>query len=145
MGGLRAPDGGQQGAMRQDLAGIAREVDEEIEFLGREVDWLAVNGDDVGGCVDHEVAGFNGGGGAWADPFSYAHLDGSQANGIRGFPGTCVINCTTNNEIYSFHPGGANLLFADGSVHFIKESINPFTMVGLVTRAMGEILSSDSY
>ena len=68
-----------------------------------------------------------------------------MANGIRGFPGTCVINCTTNNEIYSFHPGGANLLFADGSVHFIKESINPFTMVGLVTRAMGEILSSDSY
>jgi prepilin-type processing-associated H-X9-DG protein len=56
-----------------------------------------------------------------------------------------VINCTTNNEIFSFHPGGANLLFADGSVHFIKETINPFTMVGLVTRAMGEILSSDSY
>jgi prepilin-type N-terminal cleavage/methylation domain-containing protein/prepilin-type processing-associated H-X9-DG protein len=97
------------------------------------------------GPVDGVINPVNGGGGAWADPFSYAHLNGSMANGIRGFPGTCVINCTTNNEIYSFHPGGANLLFADGSVHFIKESINPFTMVGLVTRAMGEILSSDSY
>ena len=97
------------------------------------------------GPVDGVINPVNGGGGAWADPFSYAHLNGSMANGIRGFPGTCVINCTTNNEIYSFHAGGANLLFADGSVHFIKETINPFTMVGLVTRAMGEILSSDSY
>jgi prepilin-type N-terminal cleavage/methylation domain-containing protein/prepilin-type processing-associated H-X9-DG protein len=97
------------------------------------------------GPVDGIINPVNGGGGAWADPFSYAHLDGSQANGIRGFPGTCVINCTTNNEIYSFHPGGANLLFADGSVHFIKETINPFTLVGMVTRGMGEILSADSY
>jgi prepilin-type N-terminal cleavage/methylation domain-containing protein/prepilin-type processing-associated H-X9-DG protein len=97
------------------------------------------------GPVDGIINPVNGGGGAWADPFSYAHLNGSMANGIRGIPGTCVINCTTNNEIYSFHPGGANLLFADGSVHFIKESINPFTLVGMVTRAMGEILSADSY
>jgi prepilin-type N-terminal cleavage/methylation domain-containing protein/prepilin-type processing-associated H-X9-DG protein len=98
-----------------------------------------------GGLVDGVINPVSGGGGAWADPFSYAHLNGSMANGIRGFPGTCVINCTTNNEIYSFHPGGANLLFADGSVHFLKETINPFTMVALVTRAMGEITSSDSY
>jgi prepilin-type N-terminal cleavage/methylation domain-containing protein/prepilin-type processing-associated H-X9-DG protein len=98
-----------------------------------------------GAPVDGVINPTQGGGGAWADPFSYAHLNGSMANGIRGYPGTCVINCTTNNEIYSFHPGGANLLFADGSVHFIKETINPFTLVGMVTRGMGEILSSDSY
>ena len=98
-----------------------------------------------GGPVDGVINPVNGGGGAWADPFSYAHMNGSLASGIRGYGGTCVINCTTNNELYSFHPGGANFLFADGSVHFIKETINPFTMVGLVTRAMGEVISSDSY
>jgi prepilin-type N-terminal cleavage/methylation domain-containing protein/prepilin-type processing-associated H-X9-DG protein len=98
-----------------------------------------------GGPVDGVINPVSGGGGAWADPYSYAHMDGSWASGIRGNGGTCVINCTTNNEMYSFHPGGVNLLFADGSVHFVKETINPFVMVGMVTRAMGEILSSDQY
>jgi prepilin-type N-terminal cleavage/methylation domain-containing protein/prepilin-type processing-associated H-X9-DG protein len=45
----------------------------------------------------------------------------------------------------SFHPGGANAAFADGSVHFFKTSINPKTWFALGTRAGGEIVSSDSY
>jgi prepilin-type N-terminal cleavage/methylation domain-containing protein/prepilin-type processing-associated H-X9-DG protein len=98
-----------------------------------------------GGPVDGVINPVSGGGGAWADPFSYAHMDGSWASGIRGNGGTCVMNCTTNNEPYSFHPGGCNFLFDDGSVHFLKETINPFVMVALVTRAMGEVISSDSY
>jgi prepilin-type N-terminal cleavage/methylation domain-containing protein/prepilin-type processing-associated H-X9-DG protein len=98
-----------------------------------------------GGPVDGVINPVSGGGGAWADPFSYAHMDGSWASGIRGNGGTCVMNCTTNNELYSFHPGGCNLLFVDGSVHFLKETINPFVMVAMVTRAMGEVVSADSY
>jgi prepilin-type N-terminal cleavage/methylation domain-containing protein/prepilin-type processing-associated H-X9-DG protein len=97
-----------------------------------------------GGPVDGVINPVSGGGGAWADPFSYAHLDGSSSDGIRG-NGICLINCTSNNEIYAFHPGGANVLFADGSVHFIKESINPLVVVHLITRAGGEIISSDQY
>ena len=45
----------------------------------------------------------------------------------------------------SYHPGGVNILFGDGSVHFIKETINMQTWWSLGTRAGGEILSSDSY
>jgi prepilin-type N-terminal cleavage/methylation domain-containing protein/prepilin-type processing-associated H-X9-DG protein len=45
----------------------------------------------------------------------------------------------------SFHPGGANAAFADGSVHFFKNSINPTTWFALGTRAGGEIVSSDAY
>jgi prepilin-type N-terminal cleavage/methylation domain-containing protein/prepilin-type processing-associated H-X9-DG protein len=94
--------------------------------------------------VDGVLNPVNGGGGAWADPFSYAHLCGSTADGIR-CDGICLINCTSNNEIYAFHPGGANMLFADGSVHFLKETMNPVVTVAFITRAGGEIISSDQY
>ena len=45
----------------------------------------------------------------------------------------------------SSHPGGVNVLFADGSVRFIKNSINQFTWFALGTRANGEVISADSY
>ncbi|MGC8642029.1 MAG: DUF1559 domain-containing protein [Isosphaeraceae bacterium] len=45
----------------------------------------------------------------------------------------------------SAHPGGFNAAFADGSVRFIKLSINPTTLRALITRAGGEVISSDSY
>jgi len=45
----------------------------------------------------------------------------------------------------SDHPGGANVLMADGSVRFVKNSINQTTWFALGTRAGGEIISSDSY
>jgi prepilin-type N-terminal cleavage/methylation domain-containing protein/prepilin-type processing-associated H-X9-DG protein len=45
----------------------------------------------------------------------------------------------------SNHPGGCNFLFADGSVHFIKSSINMKTYWALGTKADGEVISSDSY
>jgi len=45
----------------------------------------------------------------------------------------------------SYHPGGVNVLCADGSVRFIKSSINVTTWMALGTRANGEVISSDSY
>jgi prepilin-type N-terminal cleavage/methylation domain-containing protein/prepilin-type processing-associated H-X9-DG protein len=45
----------------------------------------------------------------------------------------------------SKHSGGVNALFADGSVHFIKNSVNPVTWRGLGTISGGEVISSDSY
>jgi len=43
----------------------------------------------------------------------------------------------------SYHSGGANALNADGSVHFIKDSINPATWRAVGSRAGGEIISAD--
>jgi hypothetical protein len=40
---------------------------------------------------------------------------------------------------------GVNPGFGDGSVHFIKNSINPVVWIGLNTIQGGEIVSSDSY
>jgi prepilin-type N-terminal cleavage/methylation domain-containing protein/prepilin-type processing-associated H-X9-DG protein len=45
----------------------------------------------------------------------------------------------------SRHPGGVNEVFCDGSVHFIKNSINPNTWWALSTIGGGEVTSSDSY
>lgn len=43
------------------------------------------------------------------------------------------------------HPGGINLLFADGSVHLLRSSIGPIPWRAMATRDFGEIVSSDSY
>ena len=45
----------------------------------------------------------------------------------------------------SLHPGGANFLFADGHVVFLKASLNPITYNALGSRAGGEVVSSDAY
>ena len=95
--------------------------------------------------VDGVIEPVSSGGGAWADNFTYSSLAGAQGrqNGIRG--GTCMVNCTSNNEIYSFHTGGANALFVDGSVHFLKDVASVQLIAALVTRAGGEIISADQY
>jgi prepilin-type processing-associated H-X9-DG protein len=45
----------------------------------------------------------------------------------------------------SWHPGGVNVLFADGSVKFIKNSVSSQTWWALGTRSGGEVISSDQY
>jgi len=54
-------------------------------------------------------------------------------------------NDATFANANSLHPGGVNVLFADGSVHFIKNSINQYTWWSLGTRANGEVISADAY
>jgi prepilin-type N-terminal cleavage/methylation domain-containing protein/prepilin-type processing-associated H-X9-DG protein len=58
-----------------------------------------------------------------------------------------AFNCTNWGEIAfrSLHPGGVNFAKADGSVMFIKNSINLSTYRALGTRAGGEVVSSDQY
>ena len=48
-------------------------------------------------------------------------------------------------NVNSMHPGGANVLFADGSVHFLKSSIAMKTYWALGSKANGEVVSSDNY
>jgi prepilin-type N-terminal cleavage/methylation domain-containing protein/prepilin-type processing-associated H-X9-DG protein len=52
-----------------------------------------------------------------------------------------VVNCHNDGQIWSFHPGGANYLFGDGSVHFIHESLKFIVFKALFTREAGDDVS----
>ncbi|WP_082858911.1 DUF1559 domain-containing protein [Planctomyces sp. SH-PL62] len=50
-----------------------------------------------------------------------------------------------NVGLSSFHSGGANVLFGDGSVRFLKSTTNQLVLWGLGSRNQGEVISSDAY
>jgi prepilin-type N-terminal cleavage/methylation domain-containing protein/prepilin-type processing-associated H-X9-DG protein len=99
-----------------------------------------VNGKPVDG-INEPVSS---GGGAWADIFTYSALAGARNDDSGVRLGTCMINCTSNNEIYSFHTGGAHGLFGDGSVRFLNDSVTPAVIIALVTRAAGDLATLDN-
>jgi prepilin-type N-terminal cleavage/methylation domain-containing protein/prepilin-type processing-associated H-X9-DG protein len=49
------------------------------------------------------------------------------------------------NAARSYHPGGVNSLYADGSVKFVKNAINLSIWQALSTTRGGEVISSDAY
>jgi prepilin-type processing-associated H-X9-DG protein len=63
----------------------------------------------------------------------------------------CSLSSGNNNNqpgVYSLssrHSGGANVLFCDGSVKFLKDSTSIQTIWALGSRAGGEVISADSY
>jgi prepilin-type N-terminal cleavage/methylation domain-containing protein/prepilin-type processing-associated H-X9-DG protein len=67
-----------------------------------------------------------------------------------GGPAACPWNasdsqCGPNNEIFSFHGSGANVVFADGHVSFLNENLNFQVLRALVTKAGGDggLLTTD--
>ena len=94
--------------------------------------------------MGRRIAGIASAGG-WSDPNVEIALDGSDAltTGQGQGKGRCVMNCTNDNEMYSFHSGGANAAFADGSVRFLRESIDARTFAALVTKSAGDMPGGD--
>jgi len=78
-----------------------------------------------------------GSGAGWADYNSEFFIDGDGSNDHT--------NYSSNNEVYAFHPGGANHVFADGSVHFVKKTASASVFNSLISFDRGEVISSDSY
>jgi prepilin-type N-terminal cleavage/methylation domain-containing protein/prepilin-type processing-associated H-X9-DG protein len=68
---------------------------------------------------------------------SYPYCQFWDSNGDFDSAGICGLS--------SFHTGGANVCFADGSVRFIKSSIAWNVLWALGSRDQGETVSSDQY
>ena len=96
--------------------------------------------------ADNNVWEWNSGANGTTIPINYpcAQSCSLQGNGwgSTNFASRCAY---ANVGFKSKHPGGANFLFVDGSVRFLKQSINIFTYCALGSRNAGEIVSSDAY
>jgi prepilin-type N-terminal cleavage/methylation domain-containing protein/prepilin-type processing-associated H-X9-DG protein len=114
---------------------------------GRPEYWVSKGrGPDYSPEQDHN-AGVTSGrvlGAGWADTNNDLPVHGFSADGSTA-PGMCVINCTNNNEIFSFHPGAAQFVFADGSVRVVSANTATRVVAALVTKAGGETISDSEY
>jgi len=101
-----------------------------FEDAGRPIHWLA----------NHTMGTRrNISGTGWANRHNEYITHGYNFSGT-GSPGACAINCTNNNEIYSFHINGAQGIVGDGSVRFVSEAVEMRVIGRLLTRQAGEIV-----
>lgn len=77
-------------------------------------------------------------GAGWADRDNGFTVHGASFDGLSA-PGPCPLNCTNANEIYSFHSGGAQTLFGDGSVRFLSEQVEMRVVATAISRAAGDL------
>jgi prepilin-type N-terminal cleavage/methylation domain-containing protein/prepilin-type processing-associated H-X9-DG protein len=90
----------------------------------------------------------------WADPGNAFGTSGQPNNkGIptnegTPWPSTFVTagnQAGANEEPYSYHPGGVNALFGDGSVRMVKDSVNLVAFRAILSLNSGDVVSSDQY
>ena len=80
----------------------------------------------------------------WADSDNRITLTGTNADGSTNKNGTSFINVSNQSgDFYSFHTGGVNVSYVDGSVRFLRDNISITTMAGLITKGGGEITNVD--
>jgi hypothetical protein len=78
-------------------------------------------------------------GGGWADrDAEYITHGYNNAGDVEDGP--CAINCTNNNEIFAFHPNGANVILGDASVRYVSTSVTIRVISALLTRLGGEVV-----
>jgi prepilin-type N-terminal cleavage/methylation domain-containing protein/prepilin-type processing-associated H-X9-DG protein len=69
----------------------------------------------------------------------------SMPGGMMMMPTGSMANMAVDLPPSSYHPGGVNIMFGDGSVRFIKDSVALNVWRALSTRNGGEVISSSDY
>jgi prepilin-type processing-associated H-X9-DG protein len=92
-----------------------------------------------------------GGGGPWANPASRLQIGGCDpvdmnyptSGATNNVPGPRAVNCINSKEMFAFHPGGANVVFADGSVRHVPANLDLNIAYSLLTRDRGENVNAE--
>jgi len=71
---------------------------------------------------------------SWADRNNLIAPTGALPDGSARL-GPCPMNCTNNQELYSFHPAGCMAVFGDGSVRMLSNTMTLTTLSSLITKA----------
>mgnify|MGYP002623061916 FL=1 len=69
-------------------------------------------------------------------------MNGPWSDGENIFSAGVPINRLQNNDLWSDHPGGVQVLLCDAAVRFLEENMDLDVLAALCTRAGGEILDS---
>jgi prepilin-type N-terminal cleavage/methylation domain-containing protein/prepilin-type processing-associated H-X9-DG protein len=94
--------------------------------------------------ADNNVWEWNSGANGTTVPINYPSPQSCSLPGNGWGSNNWASRCAyTNTGFKSHHPGGCNFVFVDGSVHFLKQTINMFTYCALGSRNGGEVVSSD--
>lgn len=80
-------------------------------------------------------------------PYSHVNMPNQNAcafaNSNQNWPSNWNYASGTLVGASSHHPGGVNICLLDGSVRFVKDTINQTTWWALATEAGGEVISAD--
>jgi prepilin-type N-terminal cleavage/methylation domain-containing protein/prepilin-type processing-associated H-X9-DG protein len=99
----------------------------------------------VPGQSDPMVTGNDGAFNVWSVALRHGSNFRETKNPINTLPWQGIRAGWMNGAFGSRHPGGANFLFIDGHVVFLKNSLNLYIYRSLSTRAGGEVISADSF
>lgn len=103
------------------------------EDAGRPQTWLLGRRN----APDHppQPAGYRASIGGWCQPSNLINVTGTNptvAPPTNTFPGPVAVNGSNGEDIYSFHPGGANILMTDGAVRFLRNTVSLNTVAILL-------------
>ena len=90
-----------------------------------------------------------GGAGPWANDGGRIQIGGCDPNNVNyplntaNIAGPRAVNCINKKEIYAFHPSGACVCMADGSVRHVPSNLDLNIAYALLTRDRGETVPVD--
>jgi prepilin-type N-terminal cleavage/methylation domain-containing protein/prepilin-type processing-associated H-X9-DG protein len=82
---------------------------------------------------------------SWGDINANPKLYGYTVSGTSvSVTGCGAVNVTNIETPFSFHSGGVNVVRADGSVTFLKQTVTPGALAAFITKYGGEVSSIDN-
>jgi prepilin-type N-terminal cleavage/methylation domain-containing protein/prepilin-type processing-associated H-X9-DG protein len=128
-----SPNLGSMGANLRSVSQLCQSATSLSKFATQGFSWASSGTGEGGGYTHVNTPNLRN---CWG-----SNQESNSPNAFRGNQYQFVSLMTAKSN----HPGGVNMLFLDGSVKFIKNTIDAGTYGAIGTMAGGEIVSADSY